>query len=67
MTITEREFRYLKEHVTAQMIQILTEEQGYTLEDAIHKVYTSSIYDRFSDYRTGLFFQSPRYILSYMI
>ena len=48
------------------MIQILTEEQGYSLEDAIDRVYTSQIYEKLSDASTGLFFQSPRYVLSYL-
>lgn len=64
--VTPQEFKRLKEHVTARMIQILTEEQGYTLEEAFDRVYTSPIYDRLSDAATGLFFQSPRYVLSYL-
>lgn len=39
--VTPQEFKYLKEHVTARMIQILAEERGYSLEDAIDLVYTS--------------------------
>lgn len=64
--VTPEEFIYLKEHVTARMIQILTDEYGYSLEDAIDRVYTSSIYEKLSDASTGLFFQSPRYVLSYL-
>ena len=66
MNVTPQEFKYLKEQVTAQMIQILTEERGYSLEDAFDMVYTSPIYEKLSDASTGLFFQSPRYILSYL-
>ena len=66
MNVTPQEFKYLKEQLTARMIQILTEEQGYSLEDAIDRVYTSPIYEKLSDASTGLFFQSPRYVLSYM-
>ena len=64
--VTPQEFKHLKEHVTARMIQILIEEQGYTLEEAIDCVYTSPIYEKLSDASTGIFFQSPRYILSYI-
>ena len=66
MNVTEAEFKYLKEQVSARMIQIMTEERGYTLEDAIDKLYTSPVYEKLSDANTGLFFQSPRYILSYI-
>jgi hypothetical protein len=65
--VTPQEFKYLKEHVTARMIQILAEERGYSLEDAIDLVYTSPIYEKLSDASTGLFFQSPRYVLSYLL
>lgn len=54
------------DHLTARMIQILAEEQGYSLEEAFERVYTSTIYDKLSDARTGLFYQSPRYVLSYI-
>lgn len=64
--VTPQEFKYLKDQVTARMIQILTEEQGYSLEEAIDRVYTSPIYEKLSDVSTGLFFQSPRYVLSYL-
>ena len=64
--ITPQEFSYLKEQLTARMIQILVEEHGYTMEEAIDKIYTSPIYEKLSDANTGLFFQSPRYVLSYI-
>lgn len=66
MNVTESEFNYQKEQLTTRMIQILVEEQGYDLESAFDKIYTSPIYEKLSDARTGLFFQSPRYVLSYL-
>lgn len=67
INVTPQEFKYLKEQLTARMIQILTEEKGYSLEEAFERVYTSPIYEKLSDARTGLFFQSPRYVLSYLL
>ena len=49
LNVSQQEFKYLKEHLTARMIQILTEEQGYSLEDAFERIYTSPIYDKLSD------------------
>ena len=66
INVTPQEFKYLKEQLTPRMIQILTEEKGYSLEEAFERVYTSPIYEKLSDARTGLFFQSPRYVLSYL-
>lgn len=64
--VTPKEFNRLKEQLTASLIQILVEEHGYSLEDALDRVYTSPIYEKLSDPNTGLFFQSPRYVLSYI-
>lgn len=62
-----KDFGRLKEHVTtACLIQILIEERGCSLEEAIDRVYTSPIYEKLSDPNTGLFFQSPRYVYSYL-
>lgn len=66
MNVTEPEYNYLKGHLTAKMIQILVEEQGENLEDAVNKVYSSEIYEKLSNPDTGLFFQSPRYVLSFL-
>ena len=63
--VTPQEFNRLKEQLTVSMVQILVEEHDYSLEDALDRVYTSPIYEKLSDASTGLFFQSPRYVLSY--
>ena len=65
--VTPQEFNRLKEQLTVSLIQILVEEHGYSLEDALDRVYTSPIFEKLSDPNTGLFFQSPRYVLSYII
>lgn len=65
--VTPQEFNRLKEQLTVSLIQILVEEHGYSLEDALDRVYTSPIFEKLSDPKTGLFFQSPRYVLSYIM
>ena len=65
--VTPQEFNRLKEQLTASLVQILVEDYGYSLEDALDRVYTSPIFEKLSDPNTGLFFQSPRYVLSYII
>lgn len=67
MNVSEKDFQYLKEQVTARMIEILTEEQGLSLEQAIDKVYSSDLFQKLGNAKTGLFFQSPRYLLSYIL
>ena len=67
MNVSEQDFRYLKEQVTARMIEILAEEQNLSLEQAIDKVYSSDLFQKLGNAETGLFFQSPRYLLSYIV
>ena len=65
--VTPQEFNRLKEQLTVSMVQILVEEHDYSLEDALDRVYTSPIFEKLSDPNTGLFFQSTRYVLSYIV
>jgi len=67
MNITQSEFQYCKEHLIAEMIHILMEEQYLSLEDAMGKVYLSDTFEKLSDPQTSLFTQSPRYVLSYIL
>ena len=39
LNISQQDFKYLKEHLTARMIQILAEEQGYSLEEAFERIF----------------------------
>ena len=66
MNITQSEFQYIRERILTQMIQILIEEEHLSLEDAMDKVYSSELFEKLSDPETGLYFQSPRYLLSYL-
>lgn len=66
MMTTQAEFQYTRQRVMAQMIQILIDEQHLSLEDAMDKVYKSEMFEKLSNPDTGLFFQSPRYLLSYL-
>ena len=65
MSVTKREFESLKEQKITSIIDILTNERGIKFEDAIDKIYSSSFFLKLSDVKTGLFYQSPRYLLSY--
>lgn len=54
--VSQQEFKYLKEHLTARMVQILTEERGSSLEEAFERIYTSPIYGKLSDALNGVVF-----------
>ena len=66
MNITEAEFRYLKESLTKDLIAMLMEKQGMDMESAFKKYYTSQTYQNIINPETGLYFQSPGYVYSYL-
>lgn len=66
MNVSQREFRYMKEHVTKCLIALLMERKGVSLREAFDIVYNSNIFVKLSDPETGLYFQSPGYVYSYL-
>ena len=66
MNVSQREFRYMKEHVTKCLIALLMERKGVSLHEAFDIVYNSNIFAKLSDPETGLYFQSPGYVYSYL-
>ena len=66
MNITQSEFQYIRDCLLTQMIHILIEEEHLSLEDAMDRVYSSELFEKLSDPETGLYIQSPRYLLSYL-
>lgn len=57
---------YMIEHVAADLIQLLVEKRGMTFVDAVDTLYTSDTYAKLSNPKTGLYFQSPNYVYSYL-
>ena len=67
MNITEQEFHQLLQSLTTELLTIMTEEQGMRLTDACDLLYKSHTFEKLSDSQSGLYIQSPRYILSYLM
>jgi hypothetical protein len=45
---------------------MLMDERGMSLHEALDTVYNSETYAKLTDSTTGLYFQSPVYIYSYL-
>ena len=67
MNISPAEFEYLKEGLVKDMAMLLIEEHGMSMADALDTIYLSDVYARLCDPTTNLYYQSPRYILSYLV
>ena len=66
MNVSTREFNYMKEHITKCLISMLMERKKVSLREAFDIVYNSDTFAKLSDPETGLFFQSPGYVYSYL-
>lgn len=58
--------RYQIELTTRDLILLLIERKGYSMEEAVRTVFTSVTYEKLVDTSTGLFFQSPLYVYAYL-
>ena len=54
------------EEISKDIVLLLMEEQGMSLEEAMRALYTSDTYDRLSNLRTGLYAQSTAYVYEYL-
>lgn len=60
------EIDYMNECTARDLVTMLTEEYHISLTDAMDIFYNSETYAKMKDARTGLYFQSPAYIYSYL-
>lgn len=67
MNVSQSDFEFMIECLSRDVIAILVEEKGMSLPTAFDLFYNSDTYSKLSDPNTGLFFQSPRYVLSYLL
>ena len=56
----------MKEEIVKDLIARLMDECGLSLQQAFDAVYTSRLFDKLSDSKTGLFFQSSGYVYSFL-
>lgn len=66
MNVSQKDFEFMKECLSRDIITILVEEQGMSISSAFDLFYNSDIYSKLSNPESGLFYQSPRYVLSYL-
>ena len=66
MKLTEGQIKMMQEDMYADLIQLLMEEYGYTLEKAMDTFYNSETFARLQNADTGLYYQSPGYVYSFL-
>lgn len=64
MKVSQAEFQNMKEEIVKDLIARLMDERGLTMAAAFDAVYTSRLFEKLSDPKTGLYFQSSGYVYS---
>ncbi len=64
MNVSEREFSFMVEGVTSDLVQLLMDRRGYALSEAVDAVYGSSVYAALLRPTSGLYSQSSGYVYS---
>lgn len=67
MNVSQAEFEYMKEGLAKDVVMLLINERGMEMAEALDTLYQSDTYDKLCDPSTGLYYQSPRYVLSFLI
>jgi hypothetical protein len=64
--MTESEFKYMKESSSADLVEMLTQDFGMSMQEALDVFYNSETYAKLNNPATGLYFQSSKYVYSYL-
>ena len=60
------DFDYMLEGMTRDLTVLLMERRKMPMTDALDTLYTSETYEKLSDPRSGLYFQSPGYVYDFL-
>lgn len=64
--MSENNIKYMIESIAAELAEFLTNDFEMTIPQALNTLYNSTTYNRLSDPKTGLYFQSPLYVYSFL-
>ena len=66
MNVSQAEFQNIKPKQVKDLSSRLMDERGLSMEQAFDVVYTSHLFEKLSNPKTGLFFQSSGYVYSFL-
>ena len=66
MKLTEGQIKMMQEDMYAELIQILMEKYGYSLDKAMDTFYNSETFACLQNHETVLYYQSPGYVYSFL-
>ncbi len=64
--LTPEQIQLLKDELSVEIAGFLVDDYHYSPEEAIDVLYTSETFERLQDDSTGLYYQSPGYVYSFL-
>ena len=64
--MTDSQIKMMQEDISASLVQMLMEQMNYSMDEALDALYNSDTFSRLQDSRTGLYYQSPGYVYSFL-
>lgn len=66
MKLTDDQIEMMQEDMSAELVSLLMKNWHYSMDEALDVLYNSDVYARLEDKSTGLYYQSPGYVYSYL-
>lgn len=66
MKLTDAQIQMMQEDMYAELAQILMDRWQYPMDKALETLYNSDTFARLQDKETGLYYQSPGYVFSFL-
>ena len=66
MILTDSQIKMMQEDMSASLVQMLMVQMNYSMDEALDTLYNSDTFSRLQDSRTGLYYQSPGYVYSFL-
>lgn len=67
MNVTEKEYKWMVEQITSDMIDLLMAREGYEFARAFETVYASDTYKALLNPKTNLYSQSSGYVFDFLL
>ncbi len=66
MALTKEQKQLMKDDLCTELAGLLLDDYHYNPQEAIDVLYTSETFERIQDDATGLYYQSPGYVYSFL-
>lgn len=66
-SLTPAQIQIMKDDIATALVCNLINDYNYSLQDALDILYTSKTFESLQDSQTGLYYQSPGYVYSFIV